>query len=132
MVERPQINLMNSAIAFVAAVGLNLVLIPAYGALGAAFGVLCPYAIKGLLRWAEIRFFFAWRWPWHALFKPWIAALVPLPFALLVRWMVPGVWSSLFAAALYLAGYFLTWRLIGLEPNDRAVLDQLFKKKAKR
>ncbi|HXA08609.1 MAG TPA: oligosaccharide flippase family protein [Chthoniobacterales bacterium] len=130
MVERPKINLMNSTIAFVAAVGLNLVLIPAYGALGAAFGVLCPYMIKGLLRWAEIRYYYEWRWPWHALFKPWIAALLALPCALLLRWVSPAWWSDLAAAALYLAGYFIAWRIIGLEPNDRAVLDQLFKRKS--
>jgi O-antigen/teichoic acid export membrane protein len=129
MVERPSINLMNSTIAFVAAIGLNLLLIPAFGALGAALGVLCPYAIKGLLRWFEIRYLFEWRWPWHALLKPWIAACIPLPFAVLVRWMSHWWWLDLAAAALYLAGYFITWRVIGLEPNDRAVLDQLFKRK---
>ena len=129
MVEKPGINLMNSSIAFVAAVGINLLLIPAYGALGAAFGVLCPYLIKGLLRWIEIRWFFAWRWPWHALFKPWVAALVPLPFAIFLRFVSQAWWCDLAAAGLYLAGYFITWRVIGLEPNDRAVLDQLFRKK---
>jgi O-antigen/teichoic acid export membrane protein len=129
MVEKPRINLMNSSIAFVAAVGINLLLIPAYGALGAAFGVLCPYLIKGLLRWIEIRWFFAWRWPWHALFKPWVAALVPLPFAMLLRFVSHAWWGDLAAAGLYLAGYFITWRVIGLEPNDRAVIAQIFKKK---
>lgn len=130
MVEQPKINLLNSSIAFVAAVGLNLLLIPAYGALGAAIGVLIPYMIKGALRWAQIRWFFAWRWPWRALFKPWIAALVPLPLGLLVFWTGHGWWREIMAAALYLAGYFVTWRVIGLEPNDRAVLDQIFRRKA--
>lgn len=129
MVERPKINLMNSTIAFAAAVGLNLLLIPAYGALGAALGVLCPYVIKGLLRWVEIRWFFEWRWPWRALLKPWIAALVPLPFALILRYTSHAWWSDLAAAGLYVAGYFIAWRAIGLDRSDRAVLDQLFKKK---
>ena len=129
MVEQPKINLMNSTIAFIAAVGLNLLLIPAYGALGAALGVLFPYAIKGLLRWIEIRWFFEWRWPWHALLKPWIAALVPLPFALLLRFVSPAWWCDLAAAVLYLAGYFIAWRVIGLDSNDRAVLDQILKRK---
>jgi O-antigen/teichoic acid export membrane protein len=132
MVERPKINLMNSTIAFVAAVGLNLLLIPAYGALGAAFGVLCPYVIKGLLRWIEIRYFYEWRWPWHALFKPWIAALIALPCGVLLRWVSQAWWSDLAAAALYLAGYFIAWRIIGLDPSDRAVLAQLFPKKSER
>jgi stage V sporulation protein B len=132
MVEQPKINLMNSSIAFVAAAGLNLLLIPAFGALGAALGVLFPYAIKGCLRWIEIRYFFEWRWPWRALLKPWIAACIPLPFAVLLRWMSHQWWLDLAAAALYLAGYFIAWRFIGLDPNDRAVLDQLFKRKSAR
>jgi O-antigen/teichoic acid export membrane protein len=129
MVEHPKINLLNSTIAFGAAVGLNLVLIPAFGPLGAAFGVLFPYVIMGLLRGIEIRYFFEWRWPWHALAKPWTPALIPLPFALLVRWQSHGWRLDLVSAAVYLAGYFIIWRVIGLEPNDRAVLDQLFKRK---
>lgn len=128
MVERPNFNLLNSSIAFVAAVGLNLALIPAFGAMGAALGVLGPYVISGLLRWAEIRWFFAWRWPWRALFKPWIAALVPLPPAVFVRLLGHAWWIDLASAALYLAGYFVTWRLIGLEPNDREVMARMFKK----
>ncbi|MGI8889698.1 MAG: oligosaccharide flippase family protein [Chthoniobacterales bacterium] len=130
MVEHPKVNLLNSSVAFGAAVGLNLVLIPAYGALGAAFGVLGPYLIKGLLRWAQIRSFLQWRWPWRALIKPWIAAFVPLPFGLLMLWLGHERWREIMAAALYLAGYFVTWRVIGLEPNDRAVLDQIFRRKA--
>ncbi len=129
MVERPGINLLNSSIAFLAAVGLNLVLIPAYGATGAAIGVLVPYLIKGLLRWAEIRWFFEWRWPWRALFKPWAAALLPLPLALAIRLWLPGIAWDLVASIAYLVGYFLAWRIIGLDRSDRAVLDHLFKRK---
>jgi len=129
MVERPNLNLLNSSLAFISAVGLNLVLIPAYGALGAALGVLGPYVVTGLLRWAEIRWFFRWRWPWRALFKPWIAALAPLPLALPLRFVSHAWWGDLAAGGLYLVGYFIAWRVIGLESNDRAVLDQIFKKK---
>jgi O-antigen/teichoic acid export membrane protein len=129
MVERPKINLMNSAIAFVAAVGLNLLLIPKFGALGAALGIFSPYLIKGVLRWVEIAWLVEWRWPWLALVKPWVAALAPLPFALLLRLALQGPWAELASAVLYLAGYFIAWRIFGLDPSDRAVLDQIFKKK---
>lgn len=44
-----------------AAVGLNLMLIPAFGALGAALGIFSPYLIKGVLRWAEISWLVDWR-----------------------------------------------------------------------
>ena len=129
MVERPKINLMNSTIAFVAAVSLNLKLIPAFGALGAALAIFFPYLIKGVLRRVEISWLLEWRWPWQALVKPWLAALAPLPLALLLRFTIHGWWSELAAAGLYLAGYFFVWRLIGLDPSDHAVLDQLFKRK---
>ena len=130
MVEQPKINLINSTIAFAAAVGLNLRLIPAFGALGAALGIFCPYAIKGVLRWVEIAWLVKWRWPWRALVKPWIAALAPLPFALLLRLAFSGPWLELASAVLYLAGYFIAWRIFGLDESDRAVLDRLFKRKS--
>ena len=130
MVERPRINLMNSTIAFAAAVGLNLILIPAFGAPGAALGIFTPYVIKGVLRWIEIAWLVEWRWPWRALARPWIAALAPLPFAVLLRLTLHGPWMEIASAALYLAGYFLAWRIFGLDQSDRAVLDQLFKRKS--
>jgi len=52
-----------------------------------------------------------------------------LPLALLVRFVIHGWWSELTAAALYLVGYFIAWRVLGLDPSDRAVLDQLFERK---
>src|SRR5205085_3519363 len=64
MIERPRINLFNSTIAFVSAVGLNLILIPALGPLGAALGMLVPYSIQGILRRVEISWLLEWRWPW--------------------------------------------------------------------
>jgi hypothetical protein len=62
--------------------------------------------------------------------RPWIAALTPLPFAVLLRLTFHGPWIEIGSAALYLAGYFLAWRIFGLDQSDRAVLDQLFKRKS--
>lgn len=126
MVERPKINLMNSTIAFAAAVGLNLVFIPAFGPLGAALGMLVPYTIQGILRGVQLSRLLQWRWPWHALIKPWVAALLPLPLATLVRVSLGGVGFELAAACVYSAGYIVAWRIIGLDRSDRAVLDRLF------
>jgi hypothetical protein len=64
------------------------------------------------------------------LVKPWIAALAPLPFGLLLRLTIQGPWAELASAAVYLAGYFIAWRVFGLDQSDRAVLDRLFKKKS--
>jgi O-antigen/teichoic acid export membrane protein len=129
MIDRPHLNLINSAIAFAAAAALSLLLIPWLGPLGAALGILFPYCLQGLLRGFEITRFLHWHWPWRAMMKPWLAALVPLPFALLVRLWLPGRIFELGAAALYLGGYLVMWRIIGLDPTDRAVVDHLFKRK---
>ena len=105
--------------------------IPAYGVWGAALGLLCPYLVKGILRRVEIWWFLEWRWPWRALVKPWIAALIPLPFALIVRFASYAWWYDLAAAVLYIAGYFITWRVIGLDPNVALFLISFSKRKAR-
>lgn len=130
MVERPQINLINSSLAFAAAVGLNLYLIPAYGPLGAALGMLVPYCLKGVLRGLQIWWLLHWRWPWRALLKPWAAALIPLPLALILRLAFGGGKIEFASGVLYVAGYFAAWRLIGLDRRDRAILDHLFRRRA--
>ena len=126
LVHRPGLNLLNSSIALGAAFALNLWLIPAYGALGAAIGMLVPYTIQGVLRGAEISVIFKWRWPLRALVKPWIAALAALPLALLLRLSVAGTAAEVTAGFVYLAGYAAAWRVLGLEANDRAVLAHLW------
>jgi len=128
MVERPRLNLINSTVAFAAAVGFNILLIPILGPLGAALGMLMPYVIQGLLRGFEIPWLFEWRWPWQALAKPWLAAAAALPPALLIRMIAHGALPELASASVYLAGYAAAWRLIGLDTNDREVLRQLFRR----
>jgi len=128
MVERPRLNLINSTVAFAAAVALNLTLIPILGPLGAALGMLLPYVIQGVLRGLEISWIFAWRWPWRALVKPWLAATAALPVALVVRLLASGAAPELGSAALYLVCYTMAWRVIGLDANDREVLRHLFRR----
>ena len=130
MIERPGVNLFNSIVAFSAAIGLNMLLIPAFGPLGAAIGMLIPYSIHGVLRSVQISRLFDWHWPVGALVKPWMAALAALPLALLVRVFAQGIWMELAASLVYLAGYFAAWRFIGLDPSDRDVLNHLFHKRA--
>ena len=122
MVERPGVNLLNSAVALSAVIGVNLLLIPAFGPLGAALGMVVPYAIQTVLRGVQISWLFDWSWPWHALIKPWVAALAALPLALLVRLSTQGTAGELASGLAYLTGYLITWWLIGLDPSDRAVL----------
>ena len=128
MVERPRLNLINSTVAFAAAVALNMTLIPIFGPLGAALGMLLPYVIQGVLRGAEISWIFDWRWPVRSLAKPWLAATAALPIALLLRLNASGTAPELGAAAIYLASYGVAWRVIGLDANDREVLRHLFRR----
>jgi O-antigen/teichoic acid export membrane protein len=125
MVKRPSLNLLNSAVAIAATIGLNMVLIPAFGPLGAAIGMLVPYALQGVLRGVEISWLFAWRWPVAALTKPWIAAGVALIPGLAVRLTTPGIAGHLAAGAAYLLAYIVMWRVIGLDASDRAVFGRL-------
>lgn len=128
VVKRPAVNLTNSCIALAAAVGLNLLLIPAFGPLGAAMGMLVPYAIQGILRGVEMSWLLGWRWPWRALAKPWAAALMALPLAVAVRLAGAGLAMQLAAGALYLVSYAVAWRVIGVDASDRALLDRLFQR----
>jgi O-antigen/teichoic acid export membrane protein len=122
MVERPGLNLLNSGIALGAVIGVQILLIPTFGPLGAALGMIVPYAIQNVLRGVEVSWLFPWSWPWRPLIKPWGAALSALPPALLVRLTAAGTPGEILSAIVYLAGYFVAWRLIGLDPNDRAVV----------
>ena len=47
MVQRPRLNLLNSAITCVIAVVANVWLIKSFGVIGAAFGILLPYVLLG-------------------------------------------------------------------------------------
>jgi O-antigen/teichoic acid export membrane protein len=120
MVKRPGLNLVNSSIAIAATISLNMVLIPTLGPSGAAIGMLVPYGLQGVLRGVEIRWLFNWRWPFRALTKPWVAAVVALMPGVLVRVAAPGQAGQLGAGAVYLLAYVAAWRLIGLDPSDRA------------
>jgi O-antigen/teichoic acid export membrane protein len=129
MVKRPALNLVNSAVAIAATIGLNMLLIPSLGPLGAAIGMLLPYALQGILRSVEISWLFDWRWPLRSLTKPWIAASVALVPGLLVRGATVSVAGHLAAGAAYLAAYVLAWRMIGLDDSDRAVFDHLLRRR---
>jgi O-antigen/teichoic acid export membrane protein len=129
MVKRPSLNLMNSAVAIAATIALNTVLIPTYGPLGAAIGMLVPYALQGVLRGVEMTWLFGWRWPFAALTKPWIAAGVALVPGLLLRLATGGLGGHLSASVAYLAAYLLVWRLIGLDDSDREVFSHLLRRR---
>src|SRR5205809_532172 len=83
MVQRPRLNLLNSSITCVVAVGANLWLIPRFGVMGAAFGILIPYVVQGVLRFFVLRLVFGWQNPWRSIRPPVLSAIIAIIPALL-------------------------------------------------
>src|SRR5437660_12171400 len=91
MVQRPRLNLINSSITCVLALGANLWLIPRFGVMGAAFGILIPYVVQGILRYFVLRFVFEWPNPWRSIRPPVLSAISAIIPALFCRVIVPGI-----------------------------------------
>ena len=125
MVRRPRLNLLNSTVTCLVAVGANLWLIPHFGITGAAVGILLPYVVQGVLRHVELRYLFGWPGRWHELMRPMAAGAVAALPAVGCRLLLDGVAGELLAVAVFLAAYVSAWRLMGLEPGDQAIVDAM-------
>jgi O-antigen/teichoic acid export membrane protein len=109
MVQRPGLNLLNSSITIVIAVAANLWLIKSLGVTGAAFGILLPYVLLGILRHHTLRLVFGWRRPWSNIAPPVIAAVIALVPAIACRLLLDGVAGQIVSAAVFLALFALEW-----------------------
>ncbi len=76
---------------------------------GAAFGILLPYVLQGILRYRALRMVFRWRNPWGDIGRPLIAALVAMVPALACRTMIDGMTGQLVAAIAFLLVYGGVW-----------------------
>lgn len=110
MVQRPRLNLLNSSITCVIAGGANLWLIPRFGVTGAAFGLLLPYVVQGILRFAALRLIFQWRNPWSNLAPPVVAAAIALIPAVACLALLDGIVAQVTAAAAFLITFGVGWR----------------------
>jgi len=109
MVQRPHLNLLHSSITCtVAAAGL-LWLIPRFGAMGAAFGILLPYLVQGMLRYATLRWVFHWKDSWSDIRPPLIAAGIAFVPALICRAFLGGIAGQVISAAAFLAVFGVQW-----------------------
>jgi O-antigen/teichoic acid export membrane protein len=109
MVQRPRLNLLHSSITCaVAAAGL-LWLIPRFGVMGAAFGILLPYIVQGILRYATLRWVFRWKDSWSDIRLPLIAAGIALVPALVCRALLDGIIGQVTSAAAFLAVFGVQW-----------------------
>ena len=132
MIERPTLNLVNSGVTVLLQFGASLLLIPAYGATGAALAMVLAYLTQGVLRYWVLRVVFKWHWPWKALVRPVVAFLIALAPALPLKLLMHGRPAEFASGLTFLAAYFAAWKVIGLEATDRAVLRQLFERRRRR
>ena len=110
MVQRPRLNLLHSSITgAVAAAGL-LWLIPRFGVIGAAFGILLAYLVQGILRYTTLRFVFHWKDSFSDIRPPLAAAAIAIVPALICRALLgSGIAGQLTSAAAFLAVFGALW-----------------------
>ena len=131
MVQRPRLNLLNSTVTCVAAVAANLWLIPHYGMIGAALGILLPYGIQGLLRHVELRYVLGWPSQARELTRPMVAAACAAVPAVGCRFFMAGLSGDLISVAAFLVTYVGAWRLLGLDPGDRAIAEEVIGRRSR-
>ena len=109
MVQRPRLNLLHSSITCAVAVGGLLCLIPRFGVMGAAFGILLTYIVQGILRYATLRWVFHWKDSWSDIRPPLIAAGIALVPALVCRAILDGIIGQVTSVAAFLAVFGVQW-----------------------
>lgn len=123
-------NLINSVILTVVTIGLNLLLIPKWGLIGAAIATMVAAVGVNLLRLSEVYYLFR-MFPYNASFlKPIIAGLVTLVAALGVRQlnMDNSLVGIVFSVAALLSTYLVMILILGLSQEDRLVLNRLYQR----
>ena len=119
MVQRPHLNLLHSSITCAVAFGALLWLIPRFGPLGAAVGILVPYVVQGILRYATLRWIFHWQDSWSDIRPPLIAAAIAIVPALICRGFLSGVVGQVTSAAIFLAVFGVQWWQHHLHRRDK-------------
>src|SRR5947199_2355013 len=109
MVQRPRLNLLHSSITCAVAAGGLLWLIPRFGAIGAAIGILLPYVVQRILRYAALKWVFHWKEPWSEVRPPLIAAGIAVIPALICRAFLGGIAGQVISAAAFLAVFGVQW-----------------------
>jgi O-antigen/teichoic acid export membrane protein len=131
MTGKTSLNLVNSVVTFALTLGLNILLIPKWGLIGAAVAALVCAAIINLLRLLEVFFLFRLL-PYNAGFaKPIVAAFA----ALLVSWSVCSFFfteislvHTVMNIAILLVVYVGMIFLLGLSYEDRIVLARVIQR----
>src|SRR6266404_1981776 len=109
MVQRPRLNLLHSSITCAVAAGGLLWLIPRFGVMGAAFGILLPYLVQGTLRYVTLRWVFHWKDSWSDIRPPLVAAGIALVPAVVCRIFLGGIVGQVTSAAVFLTVFGVQW-----------------------
>lgn len=109
MVQKPKLNLLNSIITCAVALTANLWLIRRFGVTGAAFGILLPYVLQGILRYRALRMVFRWRNPWGDVGRPLLAAGIAGAAAIVCRFSIDGLTGQVVSAIVFLVVYGIAW-----------------------
>jgi O-antigen/teichoic acid export membrane protein len=109
MVQKPRLNLLNSIITCLVALTANLWLIRRFGVTGAAFGILLPYVLQGILRYRALRLVFRWQNPWGDVGRPLLAAVIAAAPAIACRLLINGTTGQVIAAPVFLLLYGGAW-----------------------
>ncbi len=110
MVQKPRVNAWNSASTCAVAFAANIVLIRNFGVMGAAFGILLPYVLLGILRYRALRSIFRWRNPFANISPPFVGTLLAVGPAMICRLLISGVTGEIASSLVFLAIYFVAWR----------------------
>jgi Zn-dependent protease with chaperone function len=77
--------------------------------MGAAFGILLPYVIQGILRYGVLRLVFRWRNPWSSIRPPIFTAIVAFVPALICLFLLDGIAGQVVGALVFLAIFGVGW-----------------------
>ena len=126
MTGRPSLNLLNNLVWLGVNFGLNLWLIGRYGVLGAAVGAAVSMLLVNLLRLIEV-YVFRGILPFRrSQLKPLVAAaLAALPTYWLHDASAGLLWRAALPTLVFLIAYVTALVALGLEPEDRALLTRL-------
>lgn len=137
MTGRPMVNFLNMSGFFILNIGLNLILIPRYGILGAASATAFSLTAGNAVSVVITRAFFKVLPFRKDFFKPLVSCLASLGVFFLVRSVffeaetLPG---AVMGGLIFVLFYFIVLGLLGIHPEDKAVLGQLresfFKRKS--
>lgn len=120
-----KLKLVNSIFRLVANLGLDILLIPRWGLLGAAVAALIGEGFINLLRLFQVFFLFRLI-PYNRTFiKPVIAGVITLASAFLIKtWLIldGGLFFVIANTGLLLAVYLGMTLLMGFSPEDQAVI----------